>query len=66
MAELDQDTRNYVGKKLLELTLKELFVLRFMQVCSKPPFLLSLDIHFEQIMSSLLSIDESDAYKHLL
>ncbi|KAH0768024.1 hypothetical protein KY285_003895 [Solanum tuberosum] len=28
---LDQETRNYVGKKLLELTLMELFVFRFMQ-----------------------------------
>ncbi|CAN1353400.1 Protein ABC transporter 1, mitochondrial [Linum perenne] len=28
---LDQETRNYVGKKLLELTMFELFVLRFMQ-----------------------------------
>ncbi|KAK7269524.1 hypothetical protein RIF29_22255 [Crotalaria pallida] len=27
----DQDTRNYIGKKLLELTLLELFVFRFMQ-----------------------------------
>nr|XP_043620903.1 protein ABC transporter 1, mitochondrial [Erigeron canadensis] len=31
VALLDQETRNYVGKKLLELTLKELFVFRFMQ-----------------------------------
>lgn len=31
VALLDQDTRNYVGTKLLELTLKELFVFRFMQ-----------------------------------
>lgn len=31
VASLDQVTRNYVGKKLLELTLKELFVFRFMQ-----------------------------------
>ncbi|CAI0470134.1 unnamed protein product [Linum tenue] len=29
---LDQETRNYVGRKLLELTLLELFVFRFMQV----------------------------------
>ncbi|CAI0470133.1 unnamed protein product [Linum tenue] len=28
---LDQETRNYVGRKLLELTLLELFVFRFMQ-----------------------------------
>lgn len=28
---LDQETRNYVGRKLLELTLKELFIFRFMQ-----------------------------------
>lgn len=28
---LDQETRNYVGSKLLELTLKELFIFRFMQ-----------------------------------
>ncbi|NP_001316508.1 aarF domain-containing protein kinase [Solanum lycopersicum] len=28
---LDQETRNYVGRKLLELTLMELFVFRFMQ-----------------------------------
>ncbi|KAL8153485.1 LOW QUALITY PROTEIN: hypothetical protein V2J09_011245 [Rumex salicifolius] len=28
---LDQETRNYVGKKLLELTLMELFTFRFMQ-----------------------------------
>lgn len=32
MTLLDQETRNYVGKKLLELTLMELFVFRFMQV----------------------------------
>ncbi|XP_073100688.1 protein ABC transporter 1, mitochondrial isoform X2 [Elaeis guineensis] len=32
VALLSQETRNYVGKKLLELTLKELFVFRFMQV----------------------------------
>lgn len=31
VALLDQDTRNYVGKKLLELTLMELFIFRFMQ-----------------------------------
>ncbi|KAI9181088.1 hypothetical protein LWI28_011329 [Acer negundo] len=31
VAQLNQDTRNYVGKKLLELTLRELFVFRFMQ-----------------------------------
>ncbi|XP_074292894.1 protein ABC transporter 1, mitochondrial-like [Silene latifolia] len=31
VASLDQETRNYVGKKLLELTLMELFVFRFMQ-----------------------------------
>ncbi|KAM7275404.1 hypothetical protein ACFE04_017270 [Oxalis oulophora] len=31
VAVLDQETRNYVGKKLLELTLLELFVYRFMQ-----------------------------------
>ncbi|CAK9182320.1 unnamed protein product [Ilex paraguariensis] len=31
VALLDQETRNYVGKKLLELTLTELFVFRFMQ-----------------------------------
>lgn len=31
VALLDQETRNYVGRKLLELTLKELFVFRFMQ-----------------------------------
>ncbi|WCJ22580.1 Atypical kinase COQ8B mitochondrial [Euphorbia peplus] len=31
VALLDQETRDYVGKKLLELTLMELFVLRFMQ-----------------------------------
>ncbi|XP_047334040.1 protein ABC transporter 1, mitochondrial [Impatiens glandulifera] len=31
VASLDQETRNYVGRKLLELTLKELFVFRFMQ-----------------------------------
>lgn len=34
MALLDQETRNYVGKKLLELTLMELFVFRFMQAMS--------------------------------
>lgn len=32
MTLLDQETRNYVGRKLLELTLMELFVFRFMQV----------------------------------
>lgn len=31
VALLDQETRNYVGKKLLELTLMELFIYRFMQ-----------------------------------
>lgn len=31
VAMLDQETRNYIGKKLLELTLTELFVYRFMQ-----------------------------------
>ncbi|KAI3449319.1 hypothetical protein Pfo_005984 [Paulownia fortunei] len=31
VALLDQDTRNYVGKKLLELTLMELFIFHFMQ-----------------------------------
>lgn len=31
VATLDQETRNYVGKKLLQLTLMELFVFRFMQ-----------------------------------
>lgn len=31
VALLDQETRSYVGKKLLELTLMELFVFRFMQ-----------------------------------
>lgn len=31
VAALNQDTRDYVGKKLLELTLKELFIFRFMQ-----------------------------------
>ncbi|XP_028791388.1 protein ABC transporter 1, mitochondrial [Neltuma alba] len=31
VASLDQETRNYIGKKLLELTLLELFVFRFMQ-----------------------------------
>ncbi|KAL3531573.1 hypothetical protein ACH5RR_010895 [Cinchona calisaya] len=31
VALLDQETRNYVGKKLLELTLTELFVFQFMQ-----------------------------------
>lgn len=33
VALLNQETRDYVGKKLLELTLKELFVFRFMQAC---------------------------------
>lgn len=31
VALLDQETRNHVGKKLLELTLMELFIFRFMQ-----------------------------------
>ncbi|KAK9086176.1 hypothetical protein Syun_028570 [Stephania yunnanensis] len=31
VATMNQETRNYVGKKLLELTLMELFVFRFMQ-----------------------------------
>lgn len=31
VASLDQETRNYVGRKLLHLTLMELFVFRFMQ-----------------------------------
>jgi aarF domain-containing kinase len=31
VALLDQKTRDYVGRKMLELTLKELFVFRFMQ-----------------------------------
>jgi len=34
VASLDQETRNYVGKKLLEITLRELFVFRFMQASS--------------------------------
>ncbi|KAL8527105.1 hypothetical protein ACS0TY_005104 [Phlomoides rotata] len=34
VASLDQETRNYVGKKLLELTLKELYIFRFMQACT--------------------------------
>ncbi|KAA3475127.1 aarF domain-containing protein kinase 4 [Gossypium australe] len=34
VALLDQGTRNYVGRKLLELTLMELFVFRFMQFAS--------------------------------
>jgi len=33
VAQLSQETRNYVGCKLLELTIKELFVFRFMQAC---------------------------------
>lgn len=33
VASLDQETRNYVGRKLLHLTLMELFVFRFMQAC---------------------------------
>ncbi|RYQ86442.1 hypothetical protein Ahy_B10g106113 isoform B [Arachis hypogaea] len=33
VALLDQETRNYIGKMLLELTLMELFVFRFMQAC---------------------------------
>jgi len=33
VALLDQETRNYIGKKLLELTLRELFEFRFMQAC---------------------------------
>ncbi|KOM35386.1 hypothetical protein LR48_Vigan02g153600 [Vigna angularis] len=33
VASLDQETRNHIGKKLLELTLMELFVFRFMQAC---------------------------------
>lgn len=31
VASLNQETRNYVGRKLLEITLMELFVFRFMQ-----------------------------------
>ncbi|KAF3499567.1 hypothetical protein F2Q69_00039447 [Brassica cretica] len=31
VASLDQETRDYVGRKMLELTLKELFAFRFMQ-----------------------------------
>ncbi|XP_041994222.1 protein ABC transporter 1, mitochondrial [Salvia splendens] len=31
VASLDQETRNYVGTKLLQLTLMELFIFRFMQ-----------------------------------
>ncbi|KAH0855846.1 hypothetical protein HID58_084107 [Brassica napus] len=31
VASLDQETRDHVGRKMLELTLKELFVFRFMQ-----------------------------------
>lgn len=31
VASLNQETRNYVGRKMLELTLMELFVFRFMQ-----------------------------------
>lgn len=33
VALLDQETRNYIGRKLLELTLMELFVFQFMQAC---------------------------------
>ncbi|XWS76752.1 hypothetical protein CRYUN_Cryun01aG0204700 [Craigia yunnanensis] len=33
VALLNQGTRNYVGRKLLQLTLMELFVFRFMQAC---------------------------------
>ncbi|KAF5732038.1 aarF domain-containing protein kinase 4 isoform X1 [Tripterygium wilfordii] len=33
---LNQDTRNYVGKKLLQLTLMELFVFHFIQACTDP------------------------------
>lgn len=36
VALLDQETRNYVGTKLLELTLMELFVFRFMQANISP------------------------------
>ncbi|WVZ71354.1 hypothetical protein U9M48_019947 [Paspalum notatum var. saurae] len=36
VAQLSQETRNYVGSKLLELTIKELFVFRFMQACTDP------------------------------
>nr|CAB3477065.1 unnamed protein product [Digitaria exilis] len=36
VAQLSQETRNYVGCKLLELTIKELFVFRFMQACTDP------------------------------
>ncbi|KAK1384973.1 protein ABC transporter 1, mitochondrial [Heracleum sosnowskyi] len=35
VALLDQETRNYVGRKLLYLTLRELFVFRFMQEHNK-------------------------------
>jgi hypothetical protein len=38
VALLDQETRNYIGKKLLELTLMELFVFRFMQACHSTLF----------------------------
>ncbi|TXG63178.1 hypothetical protein EZV62_010172 [Acer yangbiense] len=37
VAQLNQETRNYVGKKLLELTLRELFVFRFMQASETDP-----------------------------
>ncbi|PON88800.1 Protein kinase [Trema orientale] len=37
VALLSQETRNYVGKKLLELTLMELFVFQFMQACFTDP-----------------------------
>lgn len=33
VAHLNQEVRDYVGKKLLEVTLLELFVFRFMQAC---------------------------------
>ncbi|CAA2959736.1 ABC transporter 1, mitochondrial [Olea europaea subsp. europaea] len=42
VALLDQATRNYVGAKLLELTLRELFIFCFMQACSPFHFLIVL------------------------
>jgi hypothetical protein len=44
VTQLSQETRNYVGCKLLELTITELFVFRFMQACVNVHIFCSYDI----------------------
>lgn len=53
VASLDQETRNHIGKKLLELTLMELFVFRFMQACY---FALCLYLCTSKILKAIVDI----------